>query len=80
MNLMAVDESEILVTVGDRQCNITTRSNNEILCIPPQSGSGSAIFMVCKTVFMQGFTLHYLCASGILWRVPQLYMCRRNRW
>ena len=41
MNLMAVDENEILVTVGDERCNIITHSNNEISCIPPQSGSGT---------------------------------------
>ena len=51
MNLMAVDENEILVTVGDGRCNITTRTNNEISCIPPQSGSGNADFVVCKNCF-----------------------------
>ena len=51
MNLLVVDENEILVTVGDRRCNITTRNNIEISCIPPQSGSGNADFVVCKNHF-----------------------------
>ena len=51
MNLMVVDENEILVTVGNERCNITTHSDNEISCIPSQTGSGSADFVVCKTVF-----------------------------
>ena len=79
MNLKAVDENEILVTVGDGQCNITTHSTSEISCIPPQSGSGNADFVVCKNCFLCralhciicvlqvkfGEKLNYTCADGI---------------
>ena len=52
MNLLVVDENEILVTVGDGQCNITTRTNNEISCIPPQSASGTLNNIIVVSVYI----------------------------
>ena len=51
-NLNFVDQSEVRVTVGNRPCNISSYTDSEILCVPPQSGSGNANVMVCKTVFL----------------------------
>jgi len=46
-NLTLVGQSEVRVTVGNRPCIISSYTDSEILCVPPQSGSGTANVTVC---------------------------------
>ena len=46
MNIDVVNETEVLITVGDRSCDVITYSTTVISCIPPQSGSGTLNIVV----------------------------------
>ena len=68
--LDVVDQSEVRVTVGDGQCEITSFTAANISCVPPQSGVGIVNVTVCQPITLHTRLHCVISFAGIHWTIP----------